>query len=214
MTIFDADECPQGSPLWWDAKRGIPSASNFVRILTPVKAELSKQAEDYIDELIGDIAGFDPPWLTESRTKPPTMQMQHGLDMEEEARRYYAMERDVSVQLVGGCMTDDGRFWCSPDGLIDPDGGVEIKCPERKTQVRYLRYGVLPPEYKCQVHGALIVTGRKWWDFISYAPGLSPLLLRVEPDDFTEKLREGLERFWTLYQATLAKVHGPEHQPA
>lgn len=252
MRVLTIDECPQGSPEWWEAKRGIPSASNFDRIMVPVGKQccliaghdgehqlaqepeegqpkpklprgklrcqakvqyLSAQAEGYIDELIGDLAGFDPPWLSESRTKPPTKQTAYGLEMEAEARRFYAMTRKAKPYCVGVCITDDGRFCASPDALVDPDGCVEIKCPERKTHVGYLRHGRLPDEYKCQVHGQLVVTGRAWVDFLSYVPGgLPPLLIRVEPDEFTGKLAAALDEFWTLYQATRARVFGEEQE--
>jgi hypothetical protein len=45
------------------------------------------------------------------------------------------------------------------------------------------------------VHGSLIVTGRAYWWFLSYCPGLPPFLTKVVPDDFTKRLRQELERF-------------------
>jgi hypothetical protein len=62
--------------------------------------------------------------------------------------------------------------------------------------------GGLPDEHKVQVHGGLVVTGYESWDFMSYHPGLPPLLVRVTPDEFTEKLRVVLEQF----AARLAEV--------
>lgn len=188
--------CPQYSPEWWELRRGIPTASNFNRILTPKNGKLSSQAEDYICELIGERVQLDPNLLTEN---PMTPAMRHGADCEDEARRFYELYRGVDVRQVGFCTTDDGRFGCSPDGLVGEDGGLELKCPQLKTQARYVLAGVLPDEYRPQVHGALIVTGRKWWDFLSYAAGLPPLLVRVFPDEYTELLRQALEEFHARY---------------
>lgn len=198
---------PQYSAEWWECRRGIPTASNFGRIITPKTMKYSSQADDYAAELISDIVSLNPPFFTERNGHTPAMR--NGIDFEPEARRFYEMERDVDVSPGGFCLSDDGRFGCSPDGLIGEEGCLELKCPLAKTQVLYLIDGVVPPEYRPQVHGQLIVTGRKWVDFMSYAPGLEPLLIRVEPDDFTKKLAEALEKFYARYQELLAKMRRP-----
>ncbi|MAS09942.1 lambda exonuclease family protein [Salinisphaera sp.] len=74
----------------------------------------------------------------------------------------------------------------SPDGLIGDDGGCEVKCPySSKEHVNALRFGV-PKEHYPQIMGALMVTRRQWWDFISYDPRMRPGLrlhvYRVEAD--------------------------------
>lgn len=201
--------CIQGTPEWWEAKRGIPSASNFSRIFTQKTMKVSAQAEDYAAELIADCASLAPPYFT-TQGRPVNAAMQNGQEVEPEARRFYEMERGVDVRQVGFCVTDDGSIGCSPDGLIDPDGGLELKCPLLKTQAGYLLRGELPSEYRAQVHGSLIVTGRKWWDFLCYAPGLDPLLLRVVPDEYTEALRKALADFLVMYAEARRKIGLPE----
>lgn len=196
-------QCVQGSDQWWEAKRGIPSASNFDRIITAVTGKPSAGMKGYIAELIADTASMTPSYFTNRGVSRP---MQNGHDMEPEARRYYALERNVDVQQVGFCISDCGRFGCSPDGLVGEDGGLELKCPSLHIHAGYLIDGTLPNEYKAQVHGALVVTGRAWWDFLSYGPGLDPLLIRVKPNEFTDKLRAALEVFWVQYRAAVLKV--------
>jgi len=124
--------------------------------------------------------------------------------LEPEAREYYAFEQDVVPQQVGFILNDAGTLGCSPDSLIGKPGGLEIKCPDGPTHVKWLRAGVVPDEHKPQVHGSLIITGREWWDFLSFCPGYEPLLVRVTPDGFTEKLQAHLDRFLTEYQAARA----------
>lgn len=203
VQVFD---CLQYSPEWWLIRRGIPTASNFGKILTPAKGDLSKSADDYIAELIADRAQLHAPITTDH---PLSRDMANGLNMEPEARNWFALEADVEVKQVGFCLTADGRFGCSPDGLIGEDGGLELKCPSLKTQVKYLLDGELPNEYRAQVHGSLIVTGRAWWEFVSYAPGLPPFRVRVFPDAYTAKLRDGLEAFHGRYMDLLAKFDLP-----
>lgn len=203
----------QYSAAWWQLRAGVPTASQFNRIFTAVTAKPSSQQDDYIAELIADKICQTPAFFSDRGTgRPTTPEMQYGIDTEAEARAFYEMEVGRNVEEVGFILTDDSRFGCSPDGLVDPDGGLELKCPLLKTQVAYLMKRELPPEYKAQVHGALIVTGRAWWDFCSYAIGASPLLIRVEPDEYTEKLREALDAFYKRYQAAIERV--AEWQPA
>lgn len=200
MKFFDVR---QGSPEWHELRQGRPTASCFDRILTPKTRKPSAQQEDYIDELIADMMRLSPPDGSENYVNRA---MQHGIDCEPEARRFYEMERRCTVTNGGFCMDDAGRFGCSPDGLIGEEGCLELKCPMGKTQVGYLRSGLLPSEYTWQVHGHLIVTGRAWCDFLSYAVGLPPLLIRVEPNDDTEALRKALDAFWDRYMTALAFI--------
>ncbi len=94
------------------------------------------------------------------------------------------------VQEVGFCVSDCGRFGCSPDGLVGEDGLVEIKCPIISTHVEYLLKckDECPTDYFQQTQGQILVTGRKWVDFVSYFPGLPPLIVREEPNEVFQKL--------------------------
>ena len=133
---------------------------------------------------------------------------ERGEALEPEARELYAFERDVTLQQVGFILNDAGTAGCSPDALVfgDPegDGGLECKCPDGPTHVKWMRAGTLPDEHKAQVHGSLILTGLPWWDFLSYCPGYDRILIRVRPDDFTAKLRACLDRFVSDYAAARA----------
>ncbi len=197
---------PQGSEEWWDAHRGIPTASNFDKIITPKTMKPSAQADDLICELIGQLAC--PGSIMPTNYVSPAML--NGIALEPQARRWYEFSQNVKVEQCGICITDDGRFGASPDALCGEDGALELKCPTAKTQVKYLLDGVLPAEYRAQVHGELIVTGRAWVDFVSYCPGLDPFMTRVTRDEFTAALEKCLESFWTAYQAALSKIRLPE----
>lgn len=208
MKLFD---CVQYSPEWWEVRCGIPTASAFDRIITAVTGKPSSAARAYMCELAADIACLTPNFFTERDNRPKSYAMENGTNTEPEARRFYEMEREAEVRQVGFILSDCGRYGCSPDGLVGEDGGLELKCPLLKTQAEYLLDGpVLPVAYKPQVHGSLIVTGRKWWDFLSYSPGLPPLLVRVEPDKYTDTLRKILEDFCAEYDRVLAKL-GLQH---
>lgn len=201
----------QYSTQWHETRRGVPTASEFHNLITPVKGEPTKgsTSDGYIFQLIGDL--YDDNYGIVDDYISATMK--NGITYEPQARAWYSFDQDVKCEQVGFLMTDDGRFGCSPDSLVGNDGGLEIKCPLAKTQARYLIENILPPEYKAQVHGSLIVSGRAWWDFISYcpdAPRMPKLRIRVEPDEYTEKLREALDVFWDRYQALKSRIAAAE----
>ncbi len=202
MKVFDF---PQLSEEWWTIRRGVPTASNFGRIITPIKGKYASAARSYMYELIAELANPLKPWEGQQSQPFRSTAMQYGTDTEPEARRAYSMLTDRDVREVGFCLTDCGRFGASPDGLVGDDGALELKCPDLKTQVEYLDKGALPPEYVGQVHGQLLVTGRQWIDFMSYAPGLPAFLISVEPNEITKALADCLEQFAEEYSAMRAK---------
>ena len=173
MKILEMD---QGTQEWLEARLGCPSGSGFSKLIT-ASGTPSSSAESYINDLIAElITGESTPFHV-------TEWMQRGTELEPFARMNYELETDSEVTEVGFCMHDILCCGVSPDGLIGDDGGIEIKCPKPSTHVKYLRNGKLPSEYKAQVMGCLWITGREWWDFMSYHPQMPNLLIRVHRDE-------------------------------
>ncbi|MFZ2950929.1 MAG: lambda exonuclease family protein [Desulfuromonadaceae bacterium] len=167
---------PQGTPEWKAEKCGKPSSSHFDEIITS-KGARSKQWEKYLYKLAGErITGVQ----ADNFSSGP---MAGGVEKEPEARELWQLLNNIEVDQVGVCYRDESRdFLCSPDGLIGSDGGLEIKCPLIHTHVEYLLDAKLPTAYFQQVQGSLFVTGREYWEFMSYYPGMRPLILTVKPD--------------------------------
>lgn len=202
MTVLDV---PQGSAAWFAARRGIPTASRFDQILTAAKGLPSAAQDTLIDELIAE--SLLP--LQDDGTRA-SADMMAGMRLEAEARCGYELGfAEFPVKECGFVLSDCGRFGGSPDALVGEAGGVEIKCPAAATHIGYIRDGLLPNVYKCQVHGYMIVTGRTYWDFYSHHRGLPPFLLRVVRNDFTEKLAAELAGFCTRYNEERVKFKLP-----
>lgn len=181
----------QGSSEWEECRLSIPTASNFHRIVTP-SGKLSAQAEGYCCELLAEfflnqqVSEFAGTFFTE-----------RGRVLEPEARKFYAFIRDTTPRLAGFCYKDESKLvGASPDWLLDPDGGAEVKCPDAGQHLMYLAQGVVPKAYMPQVQGQIWVTGRTAWEFMSYYPGLPPLLVRVEPD---EKYQAALDKYVPVF---------------
>lgn len=181
MRIITAE---QRSAEWFAARLGVPSASQFGKVVTPT-GKRSTQVDGYLNKLVAEI-------LTgKSDQQEPNEAMTRGTELEPEARAYYELIGGPVVE-TGFVIHDDG-FGCSPDGLVGDTGLLEIKCPLAHTHVEYLRENALPGLYVPQVQGQLLVTGREWCDFLSYHPDMKPLLIRVERDEqFIKVLHEAL----------------------
>lgn len=199
------NSAPQGSPEWFAARRGIPTASRFDQIITPGRGERSSSQDKLINALIAESllpADDDEGYKSDA--------MKNGTAMEPEARAFYELAHATGpVREVGFVLADCGMFGGSPDALVGEDGGVEIKAPSAAVHVGYVRGGVLPADYKCQVHAYLVVTKRPWWDFFSYHRGLPSFCLRVEADEFTAKLAAELHAFCARYNEARAKFNLP-----
>jgi len=92
--------------------------------------------------------------------------MQRGHEQEPIARMLYEDEMFCDV-LEGGFFKDDW-IGCSPDGLVNDCGVIEIKSVIASTQFANVKRQSLDPAYKWQCIGNLKFTGRDWLDFVSY----------------------------------------------
>jgi len=117
--------------------------------------------------------------------------MQWGIDHEDEARDQYFLASDNYIEDEGFVRHPDPSLYdwtgASPDGLVESDGLVEIKCPNTATHISYLRTKKVPSNYMYQMQWQMACTGRKWCDFVSYDPRmperLQLLVIHVPRDD-------------------------------
>ncbi len=193
-------DCEQGSAEWLALRCGLPTASNFDKLVT-AKGEPSKQAQKYLYALAAEkVSGIKEEGFQ-------SQAMQKGIENEAEAVAYYELTQGVDVQTVGFCLHDSKRFGASPDRLVGSEGLLEIKCPLPHTHVGYLLEENLLADYFQQVQGQLFVTGRKWCDLMSYSRGLKPLIIRVQRDEaFILKLQSALETFCNELEKTVEKI--------
>jgi len=165
----------QRTPEWYEIRLGKPTGSKFGNIYTSQGKPSASQGA-YINELASE-------WLFGEQVAVfENDAMKWGTKYEPEACDFFQFHSDIQVTPCGFVTDDDLRVGVSPDGLTEA-GGIEIKCPKPSTHVKYLRNGKLPSEYKAQVLGCLWITGREWWDFMSYHPQMPNLLIRVYRDE-------------------------------
>jgi len=195
-------DCAQYSAEWWESRRGIPTASQFKRIVKGDGSRSTQRTAYLYECAAARITGIDKDTFKSAA-------MQEGNDREALSRMIYAMEKECAVDEVGFCLSDCGRWGASPDGLIGDDGLLELKNPEAHTHIGYLLSGKLPSAYVQQVQGELFVIGKEWADFCSYSPKLPLFILPVEPDhSFLVKLEAELIAFCEELDEICEKIGG------
>lgn len=114
---------------------------------------------------------------------PMSRDMYRGVWSEPFARDLYSTYYQQAVEV--GFMRRDEDGWSlgfSPDGLVGDDGLIEIKAPRSKTQFLTTIADDVPSHYMAQCQAGLLVSGRKWVDFVSYVGGMHVYVKRVTPD--------------------------------
>ena len=170
----------QGDMSWMLSRLGVPTASNFSRIVTAT-GRPSSQAKRYAGELLAEYV------LGQPKDDPDdfkgTFWTERGLELEPQAAAAYEILTGIDTWSTGVIRRIGkwGAASCSPDKLT-AEGLLELKCPMPHTHLLYLAGGELPSEYVAQVQGQLWVSQRPWADFVSFHPELPPFHVRVEPD--------------------------------
>lgn len=169
MIFHDVD---QNSEEWLSLRAGRFTASTFSDLFAKKETAAYRKAirKVVFERLTG-----------ESPESFKNEYMERGHELEPLAREAYELYSFNSVR-DGGFFELDEWTGASPDGLVDDDGQIEIKCPSYNVFIDYLISQALPAEYKYQVQGQLLVTGRKWCDFIAYHPKLPLVVVRVLPN--------------------------------
>lgn len=190
----------QGSDEWLAARCGLLTASEMNLILTPtLKIATNDKQRAHLYELLAQrITGHvEPRYISDDMLRGHEDEIL-ALDLYE---KHFA-----PVQRVGFVTNDKWGFTLgySPDALVGADGLVEVKSRRQKYQVEtfcvHVPGGTIPAEYVLQIQTGLLVTGRKWCDFISYSAGLPMARIRVLPD---ERVQDAIVEAATIFESSL-----------
>lgn len=193
MTELDNDI--QGTEDWFNARKGKITCSRLGDVLASPKTQRYREyMQQLIDERLG--APIFPDWKGEY-----LYAIRRGKDLERQAIGLYELMYQVDVDRPGFILsTDIPQFGGSPDLLVNADGGGEVKVAlGEKTHHKRLEQG-MEAKHKPQVQGLMMVTGRKWWDFISYCPLMNGkdkiFVQRIDRDeDYIVELRKAVIEF-------------------
>ncbi len=195
MPIFHHDVA-QYSDEYDRLRLGIPTSSNFHKIITP-QGKPSKQWREYACVLIAERI------LQQKIEFYNSPAMERGLIVEADAVDWYEFDQDVTTQRVGFITDDSHTLGCSPDRLVGAEGLLEIKAPLPHTQVDYWISGEISERFRPQLQGQLYISQRSWVDIVCWHDVLPKLVMRVEPD---EKFIEALDRELLIFNYFIDRV--------
>ena len=182
----------QGTEEWFKTKRGNIGAS---RISDVMAGKETASRKNYMVSLLVER-------LTDKQEESYTnAAMQWGTDNEPLARSTYEFLTGNKVEEVGFILHPTiERAGASPDGMVNDDGLIEIKCPNTSTHIEYLDKAVVPTLYKNQMTFQMMCTDRKWCDFVSFDPRLpvqlQTFIIRYDFDnDLANKIENGVKDF-------------------
>lgn len=195
---------------WLADRTGCLTASRIAQALERKKdGSPTKDAENLVKEILAERMTGD------AMRRYVTPEMQRGIDLEPAAREEYQVQTGNIVRLVG-FLPHPNIEWCgaSPDGLVDDDGLVELKCPKTATHLQYILNGTVPVEYQPQMLLQMAVTRRSWCDFASFDdrvknPKQRLFVVRFEPDVAEIRAIEGQARdFLRVIDNLFDKLNG------
>lgn len=193
-------DIPQGSDEWKAIRCGKITSYKISQIMAKGKG---KVRDKYILDLITERITGKP---LENTFKSKAMQK--GNDDEPLAMEAYEDKTITEAEQVTFVFHPTiENAGASPDGLIDDDGGIEIKNPNLQTHLEYRLTKKVPSNYLWQIQWQMACTGRNWWDFVSFAKELPPhlrlLIIRVNRD---EKMIAELEKEAKAMNAQINKL--------
>lgn len=175
----------QGSDEWLRCRLGVMTASEMKAQFTAKLARANNEtSRGQVYELMGDrITGAIGDNFM-------SYDMARGHQEEVLAIDKYS-ETYEKVSPCGFVTNDRHGFTLgfSPDGLVGLEGLVETKSRLPKFQARIIMDHILgesddiiPLEFMIQLQTGLLVSERKWIDFLSYCGGMPMVRIRVLPD--------------------------------
>ena len=179
MSLKVYESLEQRSDEWYEARRGIVTASTVGQLITPstLKPASNPASRALVQTLVAErVSGWVEPSFT-------TADMWRGIESEPIARDLYA-EKYAPVTEVGFMVRTeaDWTLGYSPDGMVGDDGLIEVKAPRPKSHVATILSGEVPGYHMAQLQAGLLVSGRSWIDYISFHGGLPMWTKRVHAD--------------------------------
>lgn len=186
----------QRSLEWHQARAGKVTGTTLGRAVGSPKVQ-----ETFMYELLAEMM---------SETMPDDLNVPavvRGRNMEPFAIAQAKEDLELVFEPAGFCMSElIPGFGLSPDNVVKKfgyiTGGLEIKCPDTKTHLKYIVEDTIPKEYRHQVLAPFVASDRvAWWYFMSYddrcyeRPTFYKKVEFEEVEEEVLKIREDLKVF-------------------
>ncbi len=202
MSLTEHPEMIQGTPEWHDQRRGMVTASAVSQLVTSstLKPASNDKERSHLYDLLAQRV---------TQHVEPSYQsydMERGNFDEEHARAKYSATYAPATEC--GFITNSKwgfTLGYSPDGLVGDEGLIEAKSRipkwQMQTLVEYVANDEVPPDFVIQVQSALLISERKWCDFVSYSGGMMMATVRAYPDP---RVQDAILAAASAFEARLA----------
>lgn len=206
----------QRSPEWFEMRRGKITSSEIHKIMSD--KGLTETAKTYLLEKVCEhFNGYKEPASGQA--------LDWGTELESVAIERYEQVTNNKVEKASFILADE-YYGGSPDGIVSPEGIIEVKCPYNSAN--HFKYGLIDsaakfkkvvPNYYYQCISNMICAGATWCDFISFDPrvleGYQMFVFRLELDqeevanikekvliavEYMEQLKKEIENACPEYQ--------------
>ena len=168
----------QGTDGWFTDRLGSVGGSS----VSPIMAD-GKGKEKLLDQFYNErISG------KKTKTYKST-DMDMGNESEPRARGYYEVTRGVEVETVSLILSDTPGIHVSPDGLVNPNGGIEIKCRIPSVYRKKVYSESIEIGHVRQCQHFLWVAEREWCDYITFCPAIEDMDPGKRPKDSKEPMK-------------------------
>jgi len=168
----------QYSTEWFSQRMGKLTSSTIYNLMTEPKlkseaGQLSASTKDYLTSKLAER-------LTGVQREFTSNATNHGLELENEAIRFYEGKTGNKVNASGYIEKIRGLYGGTPDGLIEGGGIIQVKCPYQYSN--HINNGIIEgqeyfkknyKQYYWQCQSDMIVTESEFCDFVSYCPQIS-----------------------------------------
>lgn len=189
--MFKFIDVEQNTDEWFDLRAGKLTSSKMGVIMANFGKSFGEPAKKYaVNIAIEQITG-NPIQSTFSNEH-----MERGHEQEPIARMLY--ERESFCKVTNGGFFQSDFIGCSPDGMVNNDGVIEIKSVIAPVHFASIKRNKVDPAYKWQCIANMKFTGSDWLDFISFCAdfpvGKQLFIHRIESDDYAEEFKMINER--------------------
>jgi exodeoxyribonuclease (lambda-induced) len=164
---------------WFNQRLGKITSSQVWNLIVEPKektkkdnGELSSTAKDYLMTKIAEkLTGESRSFQSDATA--------HGIQYEQTALDYYAQVTGNIVTTAGYIECIDGVYGGTPDGFVNDDGIIQVKCPYNYNN--HLYNGLITDvstfkskhrEYYWQCQSDMYISGRQYCDFVSFCPSM------------------------------------------
>ena len=179
----------QYSTEWFTQRMGKITSSTIYNLMVEpkLKSEAGNLAATTKDYLTSKLAER----LTGVQREFTSNATNHGLELENEAIKFYEGKTGATIKSGGYIEMINGLYGGTPDGLIEGGGIIQVKCPYNYTN--HINNGLIEgqeyfkknyKQYYWQCQSDMMITESEFCDFVSYCPeiadNLKMFIFRIE----------------------------------